>query len=88
MPQVPMMIPDGREIRARRLRLGLRPKQVADRIGRHVQTIRKLETGNPAAVSESLMYQVAIALGAEIEDIAKRPAPAASTQPVAHETAA
>lgn len=74
MPQVRMMVPDGNEIRARRLRLGLRSQQVADRTGRHVQTIRKLETGHLKEASECLMHQVAIALGAEVEDITKRTA--------------
>lgn len=73
MPQVRTMVPDGAQIRARRLRLGLKPGQLAARIGngRHVQTIRRLEAGRLETASEILMHQVAIALGAEVEDITK-----------------
>jgi predicted transcriptional regulator len=69
------MIPDGEQIRARRLRLGLKPGQLADLIGgRSATTIRKLEAGGIDKASEILMHQVAIALGAEVEDITKRAA--------------
>lgn len=76
MPQVRTLIPDGEQIRARRLRLGLKPRQLAEKIGngRHVQTIRRLEAGRLETASEILMHQVAIALGAEVEDITKRTA--------------
>ena len=72
MPQVRTLIPDGDEIRARRLELGLTPEQVAGKIGRHPQTIRRLEAGRIDKASEILIHQLALALGAKAKDITRR----------------
>lgn len=71
MPRVRTLIPDGDEIRARRLRLGLTAKDLADRLHRHPQTIRQLESGAIEKASEILLHQLALALGAQAEDITK-----------------
>jgi transcriptional regulator with XRE-family HTH domain len=72
MPQVRTLTPDGDEIRARRLSLGLTPEQLAGKIGRHPQTIRRLERGDICKASEILIHQVALALGAKAKDITRR----------------
>jgi transcriptional regulator with XRE-family HTH domain len=73
MARVRTLVPDGDEIRARRLALGLTPVQLAERLGtgRHPQTIRRLEAGRLEVASEILMHQLALALGAKAEDITK-----------------
>lgn len=72
MPQVRILAPDGDEIRARRLSLGLTPEQLADKAGRHPQTIRRLERGDIKKASEILVHQIALALGAQAEDITRQ----------------
>lgn len=71
MPLVPVLIPDGDEIRRRRLHLGLSPVDLGKKIRRHSQTIRRIETGRQRLASELLMHQIARALGADVADITK-----------------
>jgi DNA-binding XRE family transcriptional regulator len=71
MPQVRTLKPDREKIRACRLRLVLTPEQVAQKIHRHPQTVRRIENGGITEVSEILMHQLAVALGAEVAEITK-----------------
>jgi DNA-binding XRE family transcriptional regulator len=71
MPLVTTLVPDGAEIKARRLELGLSPVELGKKIRRHSQTIRRIETGRQPVASELLMHQLARALGATVEDITK-----------------
>ena len=76
MPQVRVLTPDGAEIRARRLSLGLTPEQLAQRLPgyTHPQTIRRLERGAIERAGELLIHQLAQALEADVEDITRRAA--------------
>ena len=69
MPPTRTLSPAGDEIRARRVRLGLTCAQLAARIGRHRQTIARIEAGRQALASDVLINQIANALGAEPEEI-------------------
>jgi transcriptional regulator with XRE-family HTH domain len=65
MPQVRTLRPDGDAIRLRRLELGLTPREVADRIHRHITTIHKIERGGKSGITiagETLVHQIARAL--------------------------
>jgi ribosome-binding protein aMBF1 (putative translation factor) len=73
MARVRTLTPDGDEIRARRLELALSPEQLAAKIGRHPQTIRRLEAGRIKKASELLIHQVALALGVKAKDITRQP---------------
>ena len=74
MPQVPCVIPDGDEIRARREELNLTPADFARTLRRHPQTIRRIESGRQAKVSRVLIRQIARALNTDAESITKDPA--------------
>jgi transcriptional regulator with XRE-family HTH domain len=71
MPPVPVVKPDGVAIRNRRLDLGLTPEQVAKKIGRHHQTIRRIENGNQVQVSETLLAQIAHVLGCHRSELTR-----------------
>jgi ribosome-binding protein aMBF1 (putative translation factor) len=71
MPQVPLLTADGPEIRARRLRAGLTATELAGKIRRHPQTVRRLEAGRLTAVSETLIHQLAWALEVSADEITK-----------------
>ena len=72
MPQVPLLTADGPQIRARRLRAGLTAAELAGKIRRHPQTVRRLEAGRLTTVSETLIHQIAWALDVPADEITKR----------------
>lgn len=71
MPQVPTLRADGPAIRARRRALGLTATELAKKIRRHHQTIRRLEDGRRQAASVDLMHQIAWALDTSVDELIK-----------------
>ncbi len=71
MPRVTTKRPDGEAIRALRKRQGLTVAQLAARLPgcRHPQSVRKLEVAKSVLASEVFLYQIANALGVDIDEI-------------------
>jgi transcriptional regulator with XRE-family HTH domain len=71
MARTRTVTPDGERIRELRLEAGLTPEQLGSAIGRHPQTIRKLERGAIKNASEILIAQLAKALSVKRADITR-----------------
>ena len=69
MAQVPVLRADGPAIRARRRALGLTAAELARKIRRHHQTIRRLEAGRRQVASVDLMHQIAWALDTSVDEL-------------------
>jgi len=68
MPLVSTVRIKGRELRDLRTRRGLTMVQLAAKVGRHPQSIRRLETGSGKLASEVFANQLANALGADLAE--------------------
>ena len=73
MPKVTTVRPNGAEVRRLREELGLRPRELAAKIGRHEKSINRIEWKPDFRPSRLLMGQVARALGVSINDITLPP---------------
>ena len=66
----------GARLRAARLRRELSQAALAEKVGVHVQTILKLESGNPAtSLATMLLVLKALGMAADIDAIAAQDAP-------------
>ena len=66
----------GGRLRAARLRRELSQAALADKVGVHVQTILKLESGNPAtSLATMLLVLKALGMAADIDALAAGDAP-------------
>lgn len=81
-----MALPNGPEIRLRRLRNGWTQAELAQRIGRTQAAVSKVETGKP--VSHVLMRQVARALKSKLTDITLPYGPYEALSPAEEDDAA
>lgn len=68
MPRVTTVQPNGKAIRALRKQRGLTLPQLGKMIGRHPQSVRKLEVASPPA-SDVFLYQIANALQVDVAEI-------------------
>jgi transcriptional regulator with XRE-family HTH domain len=68
MPPVPTVRPDGHKIRQIRQGLGLKVTPLAHELGRHPESLFKIECSSPMT-SEKFMAQIAARLGVEVSDI-------------------
>ena len=68
MPPVSTVRVKGGVLRTLRTQRGLTMKQLAARVARHPQSIRRLETGDGKLASEVFAYQLANALGVDVGD--------------------
>jgi transcriptional regulator with XRE-family HTH domain len=71
MPRVPVVTPDAKQIRARRLQLGLSQRELSLKLGRNPRCITHIEDGQHKRVSDDLITQIAYALGAEVDELIK-----------------
>lgn len=76
MPQTRIVRIDGEALADIRVRQGLTIVRLAKMIGRHRQTINKLETGRTATASAVLAYQLANALKVDVSEFAEHDAEA------------
>ena len=66
----------GARLRAARLRREMSQAALAEKVGVHVQTILKLESGNPAtSLATTLLVLKALGMAADIDAIAAQDAP-------------
>ena len=66
----------GARLRAARLRREMSQAALAEKVGVHVQTILKLESGNPAtSLATMLLVLKALGMSADIDAIAAQDAP-------------
>jgi len=66
----------GARLRAARLRREMSQAALAEKVGVHVQTILKLESGNPAtSLATMLLVLKALGMAADIDAIAAQDAP-------------
>ena len=70
MPQVSTVRVNGPALRDLRTRRGLSVSQLAKKIGRHQQSVRLLETSAGKTASLVFAYQLANALGVELDELA------------------
>lgn len=69
MPQVSTVRIDGRALRDLRTRRGLSVRRLAKKIGRHYQSVTRLEIGAGKRASLVFAYQLANALKADLADL-------------------
>lgn len=68
MPPVSTVRINGRALRALRISRGLEVRQLAARVGRHPQSVRRLETGHGKLAGQVFAQQLANALKVNVSE--------------------